>query len=395
MRGETLTQLLREETTKSSPRRKGSDLKRTTNGTDPQTSLSEAITHEKLEGEKGTHRTLRYASVCWNLLRILGRGRVLVLLALVFVLLGPAIVVVRHLTGSITQDPPLYLRYAPDVTVLAEHSQFLDWKQFPMLVPPEVSAFFHVGELITGSSLSLNGLNEIYRVLVALLMMLIGANVLPQTRELYGTLFTLPARKGTLFLLHAGTLAVVCILLFGVAFVLNAAAVILTKGYDPDIFGLVFNIHVLLLLYGGFFASLGLAFAALFRRRGVALLAGVVAIILVISILPNFRNAMYFSYITEHAHEMRLAKRGGYLPDDPVYRTIRALTLTPGTSYTRSMALMGYDVRFPESPFCPDPECSPGETRWQYLNRVRIALVAMSLGLMALGAAAFSRKEVS
>ncbi len=317
----------------------------------------------------------------------------LVLLVLVFVSLGPTMVVVRHVTGAITQDPPLFLRYAPEVPALAGYGTFLDWKQIPMLFPPEVSSFFYDGELREGTGFGLNGLNEIYRVLVALLMMLIGANVLPQTRALYGTLFALPTRKGTLFLLHAATLAVVCILLFGLTFILNAAAIALTKGYDPDIFGLVFNIHVLLLLYGGFFAYLGLAFAALFRQRNVALLAGVAAIVLVITILPNVQNAMYFTYITEHKHEMRLAKLQGSIPDDPVYRTIQALSLAPGTAYTRSIALMGYDVKYPRSPYCPD--CNPGETRWQYLNRVRVALAAMSFGLMALGTAAFSRKEAS
>ncbi len=297
------------------------------------------------------------------------------------------------MAGSIDRDPPLYLHYAPEVPALAQYEPFLGTKQFPMLVPPDASAFFHSGELVAGSSLGLNGLDEIYRVLLPLLMLLIGANVLPQTRVLYGTLFTLPVRRSTLFLLHAAALATICALLLGLAFALSAAAAVLTKGYDPEILSLLFNIHVLLLLYGGVFAFLGLALAAISRQRGVALLLGVTVVVVIITILPNLRNTMYFTYISEHETEFQLATLQGRLPDDPLYQVTRAMTLSPGTAYTRSMSMMAYDVKFPESAFCPD--CNPWETRWGYLNRARIALAAMSFGLMALGAVAFSRREAA
>jgi len=333
----------------------------------------------------------RYGRLVWSLLRILFRGRVLGILAVIFLLLGPSIVVVRHIAGSIDQDPPLYLRYAPEVPALAQYGHLLGAKSYPMLMLPAVAAFFHDGELVAGSSLGLNGLDEVYRVLVPLLMLLIGANVLPQARALFGTLFSLPARRGTLFLIHAAALAVVCILLFGVAFGLNVAAVSLTKGYDSGILGLLVNTHILLLLYGGVFAYMGLAFAALFRRRGVALLAGMAAIVLVISILPSFRSAVYHAYYSAHEFEIRLAKLGGYLPNDPWYRTTQALTLAPGTAYTHSMFFMAYDAKYPGSRHCPD--CQPWETPWTIVARMRIALAATSFGLMALGAVAFARKE--
>ncbi|MCK4246272.1 hypothetical protein KAX14_03460, partial [Candidatus Bipolaricaulota bacterium] len=59
-----------------------------------------------------------------------------VLLILVFLLLGPAMVIVRQSAGSIDRDPPLYLFYAPAVLPLAQYHGFLFMGGFPMMVPP-------------------------------------------------------------------------------------------------------------------------------------------------------------------------------------------------------------------------------------------------------------------
>ena len=336
-------------------------------------------------------RIRRYAALCAGIISVLLRGRVLVLLLLVFLLLGPAMVVVRQSTGSIDRDPPLYLFYAPAVLPLAQYHAFLFMGGFPMMVPPALAAFYHSGHISSG--LGLNGLDEVYRVLVALLMLLLGANVLPQNAAVYTSMFTAPVRKTTLYLLHAVVLLLVCFVLFGLAFLANTAAVRFVGGATTQDLRLLFNFHVLVALYGGVFASLGMAAAALFRQRALALLIGMAAVVLVIAVIPNVQSALELSYRETHDFELRLAGLTGVYPSDPLYRAIHALTLAPSVAYTYSMFYMRYDVMYPDSGLCP--YCKPGETRWVLVNRARLSLAATSLGLLALGAVAFSRKEAT
>lgn len=336
----------------------------------------------------------RYAALCAGVISVLLRGRVLVLLMFVFLLLGPAMVIVRQSAGSIDRDPPLYLFYAPAVLPLAQYHGFLFMGGFPMMVPPALAAFYNSGNSGNiGSGLGLNGLDEVYRVLVALLMLLLGANVLPQNAAVYTSMFTAPVRKTTLYLLHAVVLLLVCLVLFGLAFLANAAAVRFVGGAGPQDLRLLFNFHILVALYGGVFASLGLAAAALFRQRALALLVGLAAVVLVITIIPNVQSALELSYRETHDFELRLAGLTGVYPSDPLYRAIHALTLAPSVAYTYSMFYMRYDVMYPNSGLCP--YCKPGETRWVLVNRARLSLAATSLGLLALGAVAFSRKEAT
>lgn len=333
-----------------------------------------------------------YPLLIFDILRLLLRGRALVVLLLLLLFVGPSMIMTRHITGALDQDPPLFLRYAPEIPALSGYTTFLHWKAFPTISPPQMAAFYHSGELLEGSSLGLNGLDEIYRVLIALVMLPIGANILPQNRAIFGSLFSVPIRKPTLFLLHACALGMLLVVVFAATFAVNAAAVAGIGSATPENLRLLFNNHVLLLLYGSVFGFLGLGLAAIFRVRGVALLAGLAAIVLVVAILPNLQSGLYNAYRTSHELEIRLAGLRGEAPNDALYRAIQALSLAPASAYTYSMLYMRYDMLFPASSLCH--VCKPGEMRWGWIRRARLTLALTSVGLVIVGTTAFRRKQV-
>lgn len=333
-----------------------------------------------------------YGALCRGIVSILLKGRVLVVFMTVFVLLGPTLVVIRHVTNAIDAAPPFYLMDAPAVPALAEYHPFLHPGGWDVgVVPAPLAAFYATSETSAATGAGLNGLDEIYRILVALLMLLVGANVLPQHEAVYASLFTVPMSKTAQYLLHALALGALCVGLFGLAFLANAATVCAIHGVDHTSLQLLLQFHVFVALYGSLFAFLGLLVSALFRSRRAALLAGMLVVLVIVSVVPHVQNALYFSYRYNHATELRRARLTGIYPGDAMFRLVQVLSLSPSVAYTRSTFHMIYAARYGDSGRCAS--CW-GETRLEFVDRARIALGAMSMMLIVLGGIAFSRKDV-
>ena len=334
------------------------------------------------------HRVLNAFRLLWDVIRIVCAGRAIVVLAVAFLLLGPATVAIRHATGAFDRALPTYFFDAPTIPALWENHSSLHAGTSFLLAPASLAAFFQSGEGPADGTLRFNGLDQVYRILVALLMLLIGANVLPQNEAVYASLFTVPARKAAHYLLHAAALAVLVFVLLGAAFLVNAGVVRAIHGPQAGPMRLLFDYHVLLALYGAAFAGLGLFLAAAVRRRPTALMIGVATALLLIAVAPQAYYTSALAYRDRHAETLAIARDLGEVPNDAWYRVNDLLSLTPAAVYTQSTLNLLYIARYGDTSCA---SCGPS-SRQRAIDRGRIALAATAAGFLVLGGIAFQRK---
>jgi hypothetical protein len=330
-----------------------------------------------------------------GILAVTWRSWTVVLLVLGSIALGPAVISFQAtsdgqdaLSRLILFEPPLPARIAP------VHHLLEPWGSTSTSTSG-LSAFFPIEtEGRSGQTLSTRTLYDIYRFVIPLVMILVGANLLPHERRVYASLFSLPGGRLVQYLLHLTSLICLVTSILVLIFVANLAAVSCWHGLTTaaESVPLLVNYHLTLLLYAFIYTALGFVAAILFRKRSTGIIAAIVLFVLLIAVAPQAYLAANQNYVRNHSDEVQAAGTYEVLLDDPLFVAIRSLTYLPGDAVSRALAYLP-EIRNTDDDETHASSMSTAEKRLA----VRQACASMgwfSLGTVVLGGIVFLRKEV-
>jgi hypothetical protein len=323
------------------------------------------------------------------------RSRSILLLIVGILVLGPLVIGIHASSHADQQALPLLLFARPDVAGLAPVHHQLSPKAITLRTSSDMSPFFASAqeEGRRGQALDTKTLDDIYRFLVPFVMVLVGANILPHQERVYGALFSLPGGKGLQFLLHCTALLSLVLLVSLSMLLVNALALTAAFGVSATraSFLLLFEYHVVLLLYALCFANLGFLGAITFRSRTTSIIATIVLVVLLVGAMPQFFLAASQTYVRSQAERIRSAGTMDVLLEDPVFMGIRFLGDLPGSAFANALEYLPELHRTVIEGGCTT--CPTFTDKRALRNRAYVSMAIFGTALLVLGGAAFVRKE--
>jgi ABC-type transport system involved in multi-copper enzyme maturation permease subunit len=342
---------------------------------------------------------IRLTLLTGQFLRLIGKNRPVLLLVAVFLLIGPITIGVRFLAVQSFQTPTtgnahVVLLEAPNPQKLG---MFLGALQSGVGIrrdlPGCASALFSATVGRSTLTISSATLDDVYLFIVPLLALLIGGNVLPHDERVYGILFSLPTRKGWLYVYQAVALFIFIVLLVGVAFLANFALISWLYQSGWAVISMLGEYHLAVCLFALVFAFLGLVLSVLFRERSAALALGLTIVVLMTAVIPPVQSVLGDVYARTHMTELVATKAEDKTPTDLFYKTVDFLSLTPSCAFTNILddlsALYAADKEAREG--CVG--CQSQENKRRRIVRRYLALLTSSGVCLLLGGVAFVRKE--
>jgi hypothetical protein len=165
--------------------------------------------------------------------------------------------------------------------------------------------------------------------------LLVGVGMSPPRGGANLTLLSAPVRRTTFYLAHMAALlcyvAVVMAIGWGLCSLLIASA----GPSDQPVQQQLNGAFAYSSLYAAVYGSVGLWFGVWFRKRSVAMLAGMALIVILIGVLPNLGELLTGSYFDVHPELAQLTRDTGNWPDNPIFLSILAVRHAPGNALQR------------------------------------------------------------
>ena len=330
-----------------------------------------------------------------GILAVTWRSWTVALLILGSIAIGPAVISFQATSGG--QDTPsrLILFEQPSPARIAPVHHLLESEWSTATTSPGLSSFFpSETEGRNGQTLSTRTLYDIYRFVIPLVMILVGANLLPHERRVYASLFSLPGGRLVQYLLHLTSLICLVTLILVLIFVANLVAVSGWYGLTTAVesVALLVNYQLTLLLYAFIFAALGFMAAVLFRKRPTGIIAAIVLLVLLVAVAPQAYLAASQNYVRNHTDEVHAAGTSDVLLKDPLFVAIQCLSYLPGSAVSRALAYLP-EIGGPlEDEGCVT--CTSKAEKHLAVRRSCMSMGWFSVGIVALGGIVFLRKEV-
>jgi len=282
-----------------------------------------------------------------SILTVVLRRRHVALLSGCILLIGPCLILSLsplrepRLTSTLIafEDPVLALDRVAAVSPLLQPG----WAAAPARTSEATSAFFSQGATgRRGQTLTTGTLDDIYRFILPLAMIVIGANLLPHDRRMLATLGSLPGGVLRVYWIHVVALVLATTTLLSIVFLANVGAVALGHGASAlwgDI-GLLAEFHLATWLLSLAFASLGFMLSALIRQRQTALVTGLAVMVLLSACAPQLHLVLSQSYVRSHRNRVEAAGTVDVLDSDPATYGLRVLGWLPGKAYIHILELL-------------------------------------------------------
>jgi ABC-type transport system involved in multi-copper enzyme maturation permease subunit len=324
------------------------------------------------------------------------RSKAVVVLVIGATAIGPAIVSFHGSVGGQEPANRLIVFESPDPNRLAPvHHLLSPTSTSSQANPPILNAFFSSGaDGRTGQALGTRTLDDVYRFLLPLVMILIGSNLLPQRRRIYASLFSLPGGRGAQYLLHV--LAMVCLVVLVMVLIFMANLITVFGWYGAsstiEVLPLLIEYHLAFLLYAFGFAAVGFLSAVLFTNRSTGIIAAIAVFVLLVAVVPQVYLAASQTYVRNHADQIQAAGTTEVLLQDPLFVALRSLSRLPGDAVSQVLMYLP-DLHRPEG----DVSCATCMSRAEKRVVGREAYLSMGVFaaiLLAVAAAVFLRKEV-
>jgi len=231
-------------------------------------------------------------------------------------------------------------------------------------------------------------------VVIPFIALLIGASLSPRRDSPVLTLLSAPIHRSTFYLGHVLALSVVLVLLCLVAWAGGAVLLLLTIPSPWELIRLLTLMLAYSALYALVFAGVGLSFGILFRKRVTALMAGMLIIMVLVGVMPSLRDLLGRAYVANHREAYVEYSQGGAIPAESRAHWVawRAVQHTPANALR---IMLWITESYSSVPREGCMHCGgmyePG--RVYRATGEAIALAIAALASIAIGGAAFLRKE--
>ena len=331
----------------------------------------------------------------WKFIRVHTAKRSILALGGALLLIGPAVICLNRFTeGETVADPPIVLLAPANTQTLSLiFGSLLSGSGLQQEYPAQLRPFFSTAVGRGYLSVSLQTLDDIYTLIVPLIMLFLGGITFPHDESIYGLLFSLPVRKLYLYGCYLlGSLTVCTGLVLGV-YLLNLTTSVILNGADGSLTAVISVFHLSLWLYALVFTFLGATLSLLFRSRTTALTLGLIVIVLVTAVVPLGKRILSHVYVTLYREELLLKAASGEKPSDPLFKFLEGLSLTPTLAFRGILEDLPSLYRAAGSPDAPCPACRPGLDVCSRIWQRELGLLA-AIGVLGLaGGALFLHKE--
>lgn len=286
---------------------------------------------------------MRFIIGVWNVIQVTWKTKSIVFLFLGLCALGPLVISLHAIDRSDAASAQLLVFAPPEVTNLAPIHYMLSPGMNVDRTDPHLEALFASGaDARRGQALKTQTLDDIYRFLLPLLMVLVGANVLPHHRRIYLSLGSLPGGRALMFLFHA--IALLCLVAFMVftLFLCNVVALLLAHGTTAiaGSIALLAEYHSALLLYSIGFAAMGFLLSSVIRNRSTSMVAAITIAVLLVAVIPQFYLTASQTYF--RSQSARVEQSGTYedVFKDPMMVAISLLARSPGYALAQALEFL-------------------------------------------------------
>jgi ABC-type transport system involved in multi-copper enzyme maturation permease subunit len=327
---------------------------------------------------------LRFIIGVWNVIQVTWKTKSIVFLVLGLCTLGPLVISLHAINRSGAERAQLLVFAPPKIENIAPVHHMLSPGYHVDRTSIHMEALFaSSANARRGQALKTETLDDIYRFLLPLLMVLVGANVLPHDRKIYLSLGALPGGRALMFLFHVLALLCLIVLMVLALFLCNVIVLLLAHGTTTiaSSMALLAEYHIALLLYSTGFAAMGFLLSSVIRNRSTSMIAAITIAILLVAVIPQFYLTASQTYFRSQSARIQ---QSGYeaVLKDPMMVAISLLARSPG--YALAQAL-----EFLPTLHTPVSEggcigCTTTQQQRSAANRARLSMGGFAL-LMILG----------
>jgi len=319
------------------------------------------------------------------------RSRTIAVLIAGLLLIGPAVIGLHALVHSEDEQPRLVLFQAPDLHEAALLQHMLYEAPATQESPSGFGAIFATSDDgRPGFAYSTKTLDAIYRVFLPLIMVLIGANILPHSKRIYASLFSTPGGRSAQFALYACAVVLLVTFLSAALYAANLAALGVCQASWPGAWRMLGEFHLLNALYGMVFATIGFVLSIMVSHRTTALVSALAISLFLVGVAPQTYLIVSQNYARSQLDRIAAAESAEVLADDPLARAIGLLGRLPASGQGAGAYFLAR-LFGPSSRGCTS--CGTSAQERAAVNRTYRDLAVTSALFLTLGAACFARRE--